>query len=698
MLRFAEINTHFDFHGNLGWLALAIIVFSTWIWYTHRRAKQAPTPLHGLGVLWMLRGVSALLLLLLFFAPEMRISYSESREKSVLFLVDNSASLPLAWNSDWSDVRNDVERFIATLKNTYTVRMTAMSNQSHNEFREFTDFTFDGESSLFPAKFPGGDLDQTAVVIALTDGQFNVGPSPLDVEWLGKMPVFPYLPAEPKSPEGLQIVELIAPEYIAVTDSVPFQLTWRSMGDLSGPIKLEVIDETTRQTLLGRTVSRKGELQTVSSKLRFQTPGVHHLKFQLMTTDGEFSTNIRKSVRARKARQHVLLISDVLAPIVTMLQRSLPDSLFSVETLVKSKQGGFIPNQDPQSLTTPDLIILVDQGALAIDEASKQLINRVYADTIPTVIFNLNQSQLHTAIPGIQNLRNPAPGSFSPLLTSKGSGHPLGILASSGEQVGGGTDFWVSLPPLQGPSQLLWLEGVRIFDQIATPKALPIITLDEQRPLLIINGSGYWRWFFRPPGTAQFNSYWGKVVAYLLNRKYLKLVSLDVKTEAVHVGEPVSGFLHVRDVQGAPLDQGSVSVNQKFQEDGSSRNLELRRVSAGLYRAELYTAEKGHFSLTGRAEQQGRLWGRDSLSIRVEPYSAETQVTGVNQPLLQRMALKSGGRVIGPNDVAEVEFPTSEYTIWHEVVWSGLRSIWLLVVLIFVFGMEWAYRRRIGLM
>lgn len=698
MVIFAEINTHFNFHGNLGWLILAIILFSAWIWFTHRRAKQAPTALHGLGVLWVLRGIAALILLLLFFAPEVKVSFSESNEKSVLFLVDNSASMPLAWDAEWDDVRERTAKFVENLRGNYPVQTAVMSNQTTEGERVFSGITFDGESSVFPSKFPLQGMEQFSAVVTLTDGQFNMGQSPLDVEWFGELPIYPLLPAKPKSTEGLQISELIVPDFIAASDSMQFQLTWRRMGSLPAPVEISVTDEATQTTLFRKSLTQTRELHTLVSQLPLQKPGAHRLTFQITTADGKFFASLTKVVRVGKAQQQVLLVSDVLTPLVTMFQRHLPDSLYSVETLIKSKQGGFILGKDPLSVSAPDLIILVDRGDLALSDDTKQLINRVYADSIPTIIFNLNTSRLDAAITGIQRVRDPAPDAFTPLLTSQGRKHPLGIMATAIAQTGGETDFWASLPPLESAEQVLWLHGVRIFDKITTLEPLPVVTLAEKRPLLIFNGNGYWRWFFRPPGKAQFNTYWEKVVTYLINRKNLKLVSLDVRTDVIHVGESVPVFLQVRDVEGAPLDQGSVSLRQVNQQTGSSQSLELRRVSAGLYRSALRTAEKGDFALVGRAEQQGNLWGLDSLSVNIAPYSAEKQVTGVNQLLLERMATKSGGRVIGPDNVTNYELPTGNFTTWHQFGWPGLRSMWLMMLLIFVFGLEWAYRRRIGLM
>ncbi|MCF7796176.1 MAG: hypothetical protein K9N11_03060 [Lentisphaeria bacterium] len=699
MLVFAEINTHFDFHGNLGWLLLALVLFTAWIWYTHRQAKQAPTTLQGLEWLWILRGISVVLLLLLFFAPEMRFAYSESKEKEVLVLVDNSASMPLAWDEDWDAVREETAQFFNNLSKSHSVRTAAMSNQGDAASADFSQIIFDGESSIFPSKFPFNDMDRFSAVIAFTDGQFNVGPSPLDVEWLKALPIYPVLPAEPKSPEGLKIVELIAPDGIAVSDSLPFQLTWRRMGNLPAELEISVQNETTQQMLLSHSLTQTRELKTFVSKLRFRQPGLQRLNFQLATTDGQFTTNISKTIRVRKSRRHVLLISDVLTPLVTVLQRSLPDSLFSVESLIKSKQGGFVSGKDPRIVNTPDLILLVDHGDLVLNDDTRELVSRVYADSIPTVIFNLNNSQLSTAIPGLQMRGNLEENEFTPFLAQEGKRHPLGILATAITSTGRGeSDFWTSLPPLQSGNQILWVDGVRVFEKIVSPEPVPVITLDEKRPLLVLNGTGYWRWFFRPPGMMQFNQYWEQVVTYLLNRKYLKLVSLNLQNEAIHVGEQVPVHLQVRDVQGAPLDQGSVSLYQVEQSNGTSQSLAVWRVAPGLYRSALKTSEKGRYTLIGRAERGGNVWGQDSLEVQVAAYSAETQVTGVNQPLLQRLAANSGGHVLGPDDLNDIRLPAGEYTTWHEFIWPGLNRVWVMFLLILAFGMEWIFRRRMGLM
>lgn len=695
MKLFAEINTSIDFHGHLFGLALLIALFGIWIWYTHRTASRSPAVLNGLWMIWLLRGLGALLLILLFFEPDLKLSFSESKPKKMLILVDQSQSMKTAWQPEWPAVLKSTDQMVNEIAGNHKLQWATMTGQNIAETNGLNSIDFSGQFSPFPAKISAHIRDQFDGVILFSDGQFNVGQSPLDAEWIHDIPIYPIIPALPKSPAGLKIDALIVPNFIRAEDSLPIQLYWHSLdADLKNPL-FSIKDLRTNTVLMETGIALN---QAIRTKLKLTEPGIRRLGFTIKAENSEYSVEARKTVRVGKSRQNVLLFADALTPLVSVIQRSLSDSNYTVESLILTKQGRFLLNADPTKIKPPDLLILLDDGVLGENRETAKLITQLYRDSIPTVIFNRGESKLDQLIHGLGSERMTDETAFVPMLTPEGSAHPLGIMANSPAVKRTSADYWASLPPLMPSQNCLSTTGIPIFQRIGVSRQQNVISLDQTRPLVVFNGEGYWRWFFRPVGQDQFDQFWNQVLTYLINRKNLELVSIQLQQSETNVGDETPIIVQMCNIEGGPLDGGMVSLSQTGINSKRTNALELRRVGSGTFQANLNTFESGNYRLLAKVELNGTTWGIDTLSVNIAPFSAEMQITGVNQLMLDRLANKSGGKTIYQNDLANVHFSNSEYVLWHELDWPGIRSVWLMILIISVFGLEWAYRRRIGLM
>lgn len=696
MVLFAEIITNIDFHGQVFWLALIIGLFGFWIWYTHRTAGRSPVVLKGLWIIWSLRGLGAILLIFLFFEPDLNLSISESKPKKILVLVDQSASMKSAWQSEWSMVLQNFRQTGNDISRDHKLIWATMTGPNITPRDGLNAIRFDGKFSPFPSKLSTPMRDQIEGVVLFSDGQFNVGRSPLDAEWINNIPIYPVIPALPKSPTGLKIDALIVPDFVRAEDSLPIQLFWHSLSAELKNATFSITDVASNTAIVETRVAANHHIRT---KIKLSEPGIHRLRFTIKSANPEVAVEARKMVRVGKSRQHVVLIADALTPLVGVVQRSLPDSNYTLESLILTKQGRFMLNADPEKTESPDLLILLDDGMLGENRETAKLITRIYQDSIPTVIFNRGQSRLHQLIGGLQSERMVDDGAFVPTITPEGSAHPLGIMANSPGGKDANMDFWVSLPPLvPSANDLMSTGGIPIFQRIGVARPQAVIILDRTRPLVIFNGDGYWRWFFRPVGGTHFEQFWNQVLTYLINRADMKLVAIQLQSRENTVGDDSPIIVQVRDIEGAPLEGGMVSLSQTKIENKRTDALGLDRIGPGTFQANLNTFENGNYHLRATVDLNGTTWGADTVTVNIAPFSAEMQQTGVNRLMLDRLAVKSGGNIINLAEGVNMKFPQTEYVIWHEFHWPGIRSTWLIILMIVVFGLEWAYRRRIGLM
>lgn len=610
-------------------------------------------------------------------------------------LIDHSESVPTAWQSDWPTVLKNVEEIADEISRSNEVDWVVADGQNSDKIAGFDDIKFDGKFSPFPAKFPLPDQNQYDAVLLFSDGQFNVGQSPLDADWINHVPIFPILPVDPRLPSGLKIDALIVPDFVQAGDSLTVQLIWHSVGQVS-PTPTLIITDMDSDLEFYKKVLKVG--QTVKTKLKISKPGLHHLAFAIESSDNQLLAKGKKMVRVGKFNQNVVIIADALTPLVGVIQRSLLDTNYTVESLILTKQNKFLLNVDPEKIASADLLILLDDGALAENPVTLHVIQRIYRDSIPTIIFNRANSRLDQLISGVQAEKALDQSNFLPILTSEGKDHPMGIMALPPADARNGIDYWTGLPPLATSENNLVTRGIPLWQKIGAPKSQVTGSLAEDKPLLVLNGNGYWRWFFRPAGEDQFDRYWKDVLAYLINRTDLKLVSIEAQNRDINVGDNAPVIVRVRDVEGAPQDFGVTTLVQTQLANQKSVPLELRRTGSGIYQTSLNTFENGVYHLEARTELNGKIWGIDTLTVNIAPFSAESQITGVNSLMLDRLAAKSGGKLIHKNEISEIRLPAEKYIVWHQFFWPGLRDQWLMILVVVVLGLEWTFRRRIGLM
>jgi len=644
----------------------------------------------------MVAGIS---LILFFFDPQFEIERSQTKPKKILVLVDQSTSMRAAWSANWDSVKQVFQNNVQTIAKEGPVEWSVMANQNNAEPESFSDIKFKQTFSPFPDNFPEKYPDQYAAVIVFTDGQFNVGQSALDADWIRHVPVYPVLPVKPRLPAGIRIEDVVLPDFVRAGDSIIGHITWRSLARSPESLILAVDDQTRDINFITRVIKSSGNRENARLAFLPNLPGRHQFKISLRDRSGKFISDRTSSVRVGKKRFRILLVADALTPLVTELQRVYSDTAYQLTNYVSSKRGGFLGGKLTKDIPPADVLVLLDNGNLAINPQTRALIQQVYRDTLPTIVFNENKSELGKMIKGLRGVTLSRSKSFTPLPVASGKSHPLGILATSLTQSGAAADFWTTLPPLLAPERWIRGKGAIILGQVESKNELsPVMQIVTDKPILICNGLGWWRWFLRSPGNTQFSTYWQQITDYLLSIRQLKLVKIHIDRRNPSVGESIPVSLRVQDLDGRSLDDGTPVVTQINLSTGESETLRLNHEGVGDYATKLKTLIRGKFLLTGVVKRFGEVWGSDSVGVRIVPFSAENAVLGVDKSVLERLAAKSSGNMLGPDPLTLNLQQTETYLIWQHFKWPGIRNLTMLLLVILVLAVEWAYRRRMGLM
>jgi uncharacterized membrane protein len=289
----------------------------------------------------------------------------------------------------------------------------------------------------------------------------------------------------------------------------------------------------------------------------------------------------------------------------------------------------------------------------------------------------------------------------TPVLTTDGLTHPATRLAPAVED---SRKRWAELPPLASVSEI---GGPRPGAQVlavaggAAGSPLPLIATQRygQGRSVVFAGEASWRWrMLRPATDTTFETIWRQLVRWATAGSPGQVSIVPMTPNAPGVTERI--VILVRDEEFRPMGDADVSVRVTAP-DGDARDLRpaLSSPGEGRYAVAVRFDSAGVYRLDASATRGRTVIGTTSRQILVGGVDMEMSQPRLNDAVLRRLALASGGRYV-PADQAAVlpSLVTSaqlapaapqQRDLWH----NG----WSLAFVIGLLSAEWIVRRRAGL-
>lgn len=284
-------------------------------------------------------------------------------------------------------------------------------------------------------------------------------------------------------------------------------------------------------------------------------------------------------------------------------------------------------------------------------------------------------------------------------LTDDGAAHPA-------TRVGGSSDDsrrrWAALPPLAAISAVGGPRaGAQVLATGGASDARPLIAVQRygQGRAMVFAGEASWRWrMLRPSTDTTYDTIWRQMVRWL-TRGSLDAVSI------APLGSPSAGTTDVvsvlvRDSEFAPIDDAEVQLVVTAP-DGETRRLgaTLADAADGRYDVPVRFDDAGVFRISADARRGGERLGAGERLVLAGGSDPEMADPRLNEPVLQRLAERTGGLYVRPDALAQiaprlrtaaaVDGPPELRDLWH----GG----WSLAAIIALLAAEWTWRRRVGL-
>lgn len=294
-------------------------------------------------------------------------------------------------------------------------------------------------------------------------------------------------------------------------------------------------------------------------------------------------------------------------------------------------------------------------------------------------------------------------GSNRIVLTDDGESHPVMQLAASLDD---SRKRWEAVPalasiaPLGGPRP-----GASVLAVTSGPGGAPRALVAVQRfgegRAMVFTGEAAWRWrMLLPAADRSYDTFWRQAVRWLAIAAP-EPVALTVPAAGAPGGKlPLR--ITVRNTAFVPLRDAAIDVRIATP-DGKLEQIraevDQEAATPGRYVAHFTANQSGVYRVTADARAGGAPIGSASTSMLVGGADAEMADPRLNEPVLQRVAAASGGRMVTPDQVEALgqtlqdSVPAAVLSVRRDLWHNG----WWLLAVVTLLTSEWVVRRRWGL-
>ena len=219
---------------------------------------------------------------------------------------------------------------------------------------------------------------------------------------------------------------------------------------------------------------------------------------------------------------------------------------------------------------------------------------------------------------------------------------------------------------------------------------------------MIFTGEGAWRWRMLLPSTDRsYDTFW---------RQALRWLAVPA-TDPVAIRLPAAGSpgdtlpvkIVVRDAAFVP-QAGAAIETQLTSPSGRTESIQMSpsheaEAGDGVYSGRFRADAPGIYRIRAEARNGSSTFGTAGGAMLVGGSDPEMADPRLNQQVLQRLAVRSGGRLIAATDVAaladqlKAAVPGARLAVTHELWHTG----WSFALILSLLVAEWLLRRRWGL-
>jgi hypothetical protein len=592
----------------------------------------------------------------------------------------------------------------------------------------FDSLTFSGQTTNISKalNYIGNDFKYQNVpaVILVTDGIFNSGINPIyTAEKLAK-PVFVIGIGDTSHPKDVSVISLITNQIVHLNTVVPVNVNLRISGYEGQNITVSLFDDNKIVAEQQIIVHSDNESMTLTFEYNANREGIHKLTAKAEKLDDELTiknNTISEFIEVTSAKKNILIIAGAPGPDLTFIKNALADSKGAkINTFVQKKKEQFYDRSPAkQDFDAADVIFLVGFPNQYSPANVLNLIN--YALDNGKTLFFLASHDLSWKKLKVIGVHLP----FSILASNKKEYTAIAKFTEHSvnnpllRSLTGATNLtdWNELPPLfrtevfvKSKPRADIIAKVKVNDIVLNEPLIITGTNGEQKTLAIL-GYGLYRWKLLGYAQAKYHgkevedlytTFINNAVSWLTSDVNKKKVIIKPVKNTFKINEKIEFTGQVYDAAFNPVD--NADVNLRITNGNDNFELTLYPLGNGQYSGFAENFIEGDYYFSGVATINGQKLGSDKGRFTIGDIPLEYQNLRMNKSLLTEIAQRTGGKFYFNDNVEELandikkipQFTPRANIIKNEIPLWNLPVI--LAVIIFLFAIEWFFRKRFGLL
>lgn len=703
-----------DFTININYLILTILLVLG-IGYTYFSYRfTIPTTTNFIKTtLIVIRTLALVLIIGILFEPILFLNFLQKNEPTNLLLIDNSSSIV---NKDSINRSENVHKFIENFKNSVNGNIKIATFGKHIKFLENyneVNIPFDESATNFEniASFVKvQNLDISSITIVsdgiITDGSNSTN----DLEKLN-IPIFTIAVGDTSKQSDIAINKAEFNKIIYLKTKTEINGVISNQNFANKNVMVSLFDKS---GLVAQKPIKLNEfgINNVSFEYEANEIGKQNLTLKISQLEKEITYENNKyhfTIEVLDDKTNVLLISGSPSPDLTIISKSLStNENIKLNKIIQIADNKFLETSNTSNLTSKidsaDVIIMLD---FPTNKTPQNLVKTVFSNVetkntpfflILSELTDFNQlSKFQNILPfKIKNTQKDFP-LIQPEIISEGGGI------------------------IQNPTNWGKLAPIRISNiQIEAKDKSSILAIGRQKndfaeiPLLftqkvgnsrriVLNGFNFWKWKLQPEANLQFlfDSFLQNSVKWLSTKKD-KQIFVSTTKDIFNSGEIIEFVGNIYDETSTPINDALIEI--EIYSDNFKDNLKLNSTKNGIYDGSIEINKLGNFNYKAKITLRN---GKIDL-VEGKFFISDVKIENINFVLnsnyLKFISDNSSGKSFGIKNYSELfskiekifeinnvdKVISTKYELWYDK--------WILLLIVFLFAIEWTIRKKIGML
>ncbi len=716
---------HFFLTTEVFWLwillFLLIATFTGWWYY---RTTIPPLQLRQRLFLGILKGIGFFLILLLLTKPIIRFVWQQLQQPVIAVLVDNSKSMTLKdgavtrfetvldilQNNQWEELRKNRD-----------IRMYAFDSKIRQfHFSTIDSLTFQGDATFIALAFKQLQKESRNLqaVVLISDGNMTDAISPLYDALRLNVPVYTIGIGDTALQKDLLIKRVITNDICYAGSKVPVLVHVQSSGYEGEEVIVSL--NTEGKTLTSAKLTMLPGVQNYTVPLSFVAEGEGEQKYNIVVSHlpGEITFSNNKYVFFSKVvskKTSVAVISAAPTADVGFFKRAIAsDTMYQVLLYLQKPDGSFKPELNTDQLKKVDCIVFIGypdnrSNVKLLQDIQQQLTLKpmpiCFIIHINTEFEKLKI--LERFLPAeVQKIHN-REIQVQPIVENEYEIHPLIRVASDVDKA-----VWQQLPPIfTVPLKIVPKTNSNVVLHAQAQSSLhrqPLVVLQKtpNHRVSLVLGYGLWRWKMltdrERPVEQIFDGFVKNTMQWLTLSDDEEKIRVQTTKKQFSTGENIHFIAQIFDDNYRAIENAEVFVN--IQRESETYEYVLTSLGNGQYEIITQRLPAGDYRFTAQVRVDGKTIGSAKGIFTVGEVHDEYIETSMNIQLLRSLAVRTNGQFYYNNNIEPMfrefdELPTDASEVLQRTYqYELLNSVWMLILIVSIFSIEWFVRKRYGLL